>query len=378
MDRAIQRTCHSAMIVAALAISAAPSSAQGLSDRLLIHGYLTQGYATTNASMILGIPSDGTFDYRRIALLFRFKATPNDAFVVQLADRRLGESRINDFTPEVQLDWAFYERRLGDNGTLRIGKAPIPMGISNETRFQGTSLPFYRVPFGFYSEGGFTSETLNGAVFTRKLNSGSVWMLTGSLFAGEFDYLQAASLPATDSSVAAFVVGNARARNLLGAQVWLQTPLTGLRVGAGAARREDEGPLVELISGSGATKDVWASIDGNFDRLTARAEFRRLAFGTGGATYKTNYEQIGYRILDPLLVTVQRDATDVTTQTPIGEFKIPYDRDRAIGIAYTFAPNVVGKLEFHDADGYTNEAIVNFQGPAMDNRYIILSASVAF
>ena len=78
--------------------------------------------------MILGIPNDGTFDYRRVALLFRFKATPNDAFVVQLANRRLGESLINDFTPEVQLDWAFYERRLGDNGTLRIGKAPTRDG----------------------------------------------------------------------------------------------------------------------------------------------------------------------------------------------------------------------------------------------------------
>lgn len=366
------------MFVAALAISPAPSSAQGLPDRLIIHGYLTQGYATTNGPMILGIPNDGTFDYRRVALLFRFKATPNDAFVVQLANRRLGESLINDFTPEVQLDWAFYERRLGDNGTLRIGKAPIPMGISNETRFQGTLLPFYRVPFGFYSEGGFTSETLNGVIFTRKLNPGAVWLLTGSLFAGEFDYLQAASLPATDTTAAEYVVQNARARNLLGAQLWLQTPLKGLRLGAGAARREDEGALLDLISGSGATKDLWASIDGDFDRLTVRGEFRRLAFGSGGALYKSNYEQVGYRILEPLLVTIQRDATDVFTETPIGTIKIPYDRDQAIGVAYTFTPNVVGKLEFHDADGYTNEALVNFQGPPIENRYIILSVSVAF
>lgn len=47
---------------------------------------------------------------------------------------RIGEggSLVNDFTPELQLDWAFYERRFGDNTLLRIGKAPIPMGISNE------------------------------------------------------------------------------------------------------------------------------------------------------------------------------------------------------------------------------------------------------
>jgi hypothetical protein len=378
MVRAFRHVRRSATFLAALAISATTSSAQGLPDRLLIHGYLTQGYATTKGEMLLGIPSDGTFDYRRVALLFRFKATTNDAFVVQFANRRLGESPINDATPDVQLDWAFYERRLGDNASLRIGKAPIPMGISNETRYQGTQLPFYRVPFGFYQEGGFTSETLNGAVFTRKLNPGSVWLLTASIFAGEFDYLQAGAAVETDSSQAAYLVAPARARNLLGTQLWLQTPLTGLRVGAGAARREDEGFFSEQISGSGATKDLWASIDGNFDRLTTRAEYRRLAFGSNGALFKTDYEQVGYRIIESLLVTVQRDATDLVIPVPAGKMKIPYDRDVAIGVAYTFVPNVVGKFEFHDADGYNVEAVTNYLAPPLENQYIILSLSVAF
>jgi len=379
MEQTSWRACRRLMILPALALFPALSKAQGLSERLVIHGYLAQGYANTSGEKILGIPNDGTFDYRRAALLFRFKGTPNDAFVVQLASRRLGESPINDFTPEVQLDWAFYERRFGDNGTLRIGKAPIPMGISNETRFQGTLLPFYRVPYGFYQEGGFTSETLNGAILTRKLNPGSPWLLSGALFAGEFDYLQAASIPTADTSTTAtFVVVNARAKNLLGAQFWLQTPLTGLRIGAGAARREDEGPLLSLISGSGATKELWASVDGSFDRLTIRSEYRRVGFGTGGAVYKTNYEQVGYRIIEPLLISVQRDVTDLFIQTPGGPFAIPYARDYALGVAYTFAPNVVAKLEFHDADGYSNEAVVNFGGPPNQNRYTILSVSVAF
>jgi hypothetical protein len=371
---------HTRNAVLALAIASASSQAraQALSDRLTIHGYLTQGYATTNSLPVLGIPNDGTFDYRRAALLFRFRGTPNDAFVVQIANRRLGESPLNDYTPELQLDWAFYERRLGDNTSLRIGKEPIPMGISNETRFQGTLLPFYRVPYGFYQEGGFTSETLNGAVLTRKLNPGSKWLVTGALFAGEFDYLQAGAVPATDSTPGVYLIAPARARNLLGAQFWLQTPLTGLRVGAGAARREDEGVFTELIAGSGATKDIWGSVDGNFDKLVARAEMRRISFGTNGALFRTYYGQLGYRVLETLLVTVQTDATDLTIPTPTGPFKIPYDRDNAIGAAYTFGPNVVGKLEFHDADGYQVEAPVNFYGPAIESHYLIASVSVAF
>jgi hypothetical protein len=252
------------------------------------------------------------------------------------------------------------------------------MGISNETRFQGTLLPFYRVPVGFYSEGGFTSETLNGVVLTHKINPASPWLLSATIFAGEFDYLQASSLPATETTPAAYIVGPARARNLLGTQLWLQTPLTGFRVGAGADRREDEGVLTEQISGSGATTEIWGSLDGNFDELVARAEARRTEFGRGGSVYKSYYAQLGYRFTEALMVTAQADATDLSISIPGGLFKLPYNRDNAVGAAYTFVPNIVGKFEFHDADGYSNEAPVNFTGPPIESQYFILSLSVAF
>lgn len=378
MGNTLRHTRNAALALAVAASAPSHAQAQALSDRLAIHGYLSQGYAITNSLPLLGIPNDGTFDYRRVALLFRFKATPNDAFVVQIANRRLGESPLNDYTPEVQLDWAFYERKFGDHTLLRVGKAPIPMGISNETRFQGTLLPFYRVPVGFYSEGGFTSETLNGVVVTRKINPASSWLLSATLFAGEFDYLQALSVPATDNTPGTYVVGPARARNLLGTQLWLQTPLKGFRVGAGADRREDEGVLTEQISGSGATTEIWGSLDGNFDKLLARAEMRRTAFGRGGSVYKTAYAQLGYRFIDSFLVTGQADATNVDTPIPGGIYKLPYNRDYAIGAAYTFEPNIVGKFEFHDADGYSNESPVNFVGAPIESQYFILSLSVAF
>lgn len=367
-----------AFVVCALLAMAVRSDAQAISDRLLIHGYLTQGYATTSGPMILGIPNDGTFDYRRAALLLRFKATQKDVFVVQIANRRLGESVVNDYTPELQLDWAFYERRFGENTTLRVGKAPIPMGISNEIRYLGTLLPFYRVPFGFYQEGGFTSETLNGAVLTHKLNWSSPWVLSGSLFAGEFDYIQTGAIPATGDTQGQYLIANGRARDLLGAQLWLQTPITGLRVGGGAARRNDEGPLSDEFIGAGPTIDLWGSVDGSFDRITARAELRDLRYGRGGANYRTYYGQLGYRILETLALTVQRDVTDLQVPVPNGRFALPYSRDNAIGVAYTFISNIVGKFEYHDAHGYGNETSVSYTNPPIHNRYSILSLSVSF
>lgn len=366
------------LVVCALLATAMRSDAQGISDRLLIHGYLTQGYATTSGPMILGIPNDGTFDYRRAALLLRFKATPKDVFVIQIANRRLGESAVNDHAPELQLDWAFYERRLGESTTLRVGKAPIPMGISNEVRYLGTLLPFYRVPFGFYQEGGFTSETLNGAVITHRLNWSSPWVLSGSLFAGEFDYIQTAAIPATGESQGQYLIANGRARDLLGAQLWLQTPITGLRVGGGAARRNDEGPLSDQFIGAGPTIDVWGSVDASFDRITARAELRDLRYGRGGLNERTYYGQVGYRILETLALTVQRDVTDIHVPIPNGRFHVPFSRDNAIGVAYTFISNVVGKFEYHDSHGYENETSVSYANPPIHNRYSILSLSVSF
>ena len=364
-------------VVGSLALTAAPSAAQTLSDRLVIHGYLTQGYATTSSAEIMGIPSDGTFDYRRVAVLLRFKATPNDAFVVQLANRRLGESPLNAFTPEVQLDWAFYERRFGDATTLRVGKEPIPMGIFNETRYVGTLLPFYRAPFGFYQEGAFTSETLNGVVLTHVLNPGSRWQLTGAVFGGEFDYLQAASTVPTDSTPAQYAVAPALARDLFGTQLWLRTPLTGLRVGVGAARRKDEGIFTSQL-GHGATTDLWASVDGNFDRLTTRAEMRELTFGTGGSHFRTYYGQLGYRVSDKFAMNVQRDVMELKVPSPSGQIHIPFNQDNGALVVYTFGPNIVGKLEFHDSDGYSVEVPVNYQGPRIDSRYFISSISVSF
>jgi hypothetical protein len=63
---------------------------------------------------------------------------------------------------------------------------------------------------------------------------------------------------------------------------------------------------------------------------------------------------------------------------PNGMLKIPYNQDNGIGVAYTFGPNVVAKLEFHDSDGYGVEVPVNFLAEAIDSRYVITSISVTF
>ena len=71
-------------------------------SKLSIHGFLTQAYATAEFSkggptpdeVTLGIPEDGTFDYRVLALQFRYDITPEDTMIVQFSSRSLGASPI--------------------------------------------------------------------------------------------------------------------------------------------------------------------------------------------------------------------------------------------------------------------------------------------
>lgn len=361
-------------------LAIAPAArAQSLTDNLAVHGYLTQGYAIADSHQIVGIPKGGTFDYRRAALLFRFKATPNDAFVLQLANRDLGESPTNNLTAEVQLDWAFYERKLGSRTTLRVGKAPIPLGIFNETRYVGTLLPFYRAPFGFYEEGSFTSETLNGLVLTRQLTTGMKWKLTGSLFGGDFAYLQSGTVQTAPDAPPEFVVTRAMAKNVVGGQFWLETPVTGLRVGLGGERRDDHGQFFGNTPSTHGTTDWWASADGNFGRLTTRAEFRKIAFNDGALHVWTYYGQVGYRILDALSINLQRDVIDLDNVVPDGHQRILYNRDNAAGVDYAFASNIVAKFEVHNARGFTIEEPTNpLGGSPPRSNYLITSLSVAF
>ena len=382
MNRIFSRASNIALLVVTLGgmdASAHAARAQTLTDKLAIHGYLTQGYAIADSHQIAGIPHSGTFDYRRAALLFRFKGSPNDAFVVQLANRKLGESPTDAFTPDVQLDWAFYERRFGERTSLRIGKAPIPMGLFNETRYVGTLLPFYRAPFGFYEEGSFVSETLNGLVLTRQLIARSRWTLTGSLFGGGFDYLQSGTAANSDGTGAVYIVTRARAKNLIGAQFWLEPPVRGLRVGLGGDRRDDYGQFFGSTSSTHGTKDWWASAEEKLDRLTARAEYRQFIFNAGDMHVRSYYLQAGFRVLDELSVNVQRDVIDVDRAVPGGTLRIPYNRDNAVGVNYAFMPNIVAKFELHNSRGFTIEEPTDVIGgsPSRSN-YLITSLSVSF
>lgn len=361
----MRRRTWAVTVLAALAI-ATPAVGQSALERLHVHGFLTQGYAGSTDVQLFGVPTDATLSYRSAALQFRYRFTTSDHVVVQLDHRRLGGSPLTDDADWVGVDWAFYQRFLG-RWNVRVGRVPLPQGIYNEIRDVGTLLPFYRAPANFYMEG---FETIDGGVLGYRRPLGS-WQLETSLFGGAFDFKEVK----THSEGSELMVQ--RRKKALGSQLWLITPIPGLRLGVGAMRWD-----VDTEDGGEAAEYSWrAALDGNFDRVMTRAEYRAMEHvGHFMASY---YGQLGLRLTDAIVLNAQADLEDRKMAMSMGmgepqEIEFRYARDLAVGVNYRFSPEVVFKLEAHRAKGYNFDRFFSPMGDPGRTDYAIASLALAF
>jgi hypothetical protein len=349
---------------------AAPASAEDSSPPgreepagpvITFHGYLTQGYAVSDGFQLIGISKRGTADYRAAALQMRADLADDDSFVIQLSHKRLGDSPLMKFHQDVELDWLFYEHRFGDSA-VKVGRVQIPYGLYNEVRDVGTLLPFYRPSFDFYGESSFNTETVDGAVLSHSFKPWGSWSLDGDLYAGGFEFV------GSDREYYLSKVNNAR-----GFELWLQTPVPGLRIGAGGMRFN-----AQDTRHPDRASTPWMlyhlSLAGQFGRLTARAEYARFHVGPP-ATGATGTLHLGYAVTDRITVNGEIDA--VALRTPAFDGKL--DDDKVLGVNYAFHPNLVLKVEHHWNRGYrTEEPPPNIFGPPLSTRYWILSLSTGF
>jgi hypothetical protein len=370
-----------ALAGAAALAAASPLRAQdAAASKLSLHGYLTQGAGMSDSSQVIGIGKDGTTNYRRAALLMRYTQTPKDAFVVQVAHRSLGDSPIMAFEPDVKVDWAFYERRFLENSSIRVGKAPIPFGIYNETRYTGTLLPFYRAPYAMYFEGAYTSETVDGLVLSTALLADSPFRVDASVYGGNYGLLEFSQRRSPTTGAYEYLLGKAKAENAIGGQLWVSTPIDGFRLGGGASRATMDGGVLRL-AGPKETKREWhVGVDANFDRFAARSENVNIVYPN--LSYRGYYGQGGVRVLGGLTLNGQGEVGRVMIRNlpgPVSAFDIPLIRDYAAGANYAFRSDLVLKVEGHRTNGFNVEQGTNiYSAQPTVGRYYITSLSLAF
>lgn len=391
--------------------SADTAAASGALSKLSVHGFLTQAWADAKFVEVptqtqpdgtvvplgpspslfeeaLGIPEDGTTNYRFLALQFRYDISQRDVFVVQLSSRTLGFSSLQQFEDEIELDWAFYERRLADNTSVKIGRVQIPFGIFNEIRDVGTILPFYRPSILVYKEASFTSETVDGLSLSHTFFADKDWNLDVSLYAGEWDSIQVVPQSPDLSSVI-------RASNGYGYQIWLNTPFSGVRLGTSLISfRQQGGPFAVLDR-----RDIYlGSLDAPLGRFTLQAEWsveEDITFPTpiGNRSVSPSewYVQAGFRATDKLGIWGLWDVSEISIDCPCflgGAFGRTQRETKGMSLNYQFSPALVLKLEHHltAEEGFTSTPdfstgaflLRNDVFEAKDGHYTILSLSVSF
>ncbi|MEO7362891.1 MAG: hypothetical protein ABI120_21340 [Gemmatimonadaceae bacterium] len=369
-----------AMVAVVTALSAATVNAQQSLDNFTFHGSLTAAYAKSDGLGVLGIPKEGTFDYNLIALQFGYKFDEKNRVVVQLLHRSMGTSPLVPLMPELSPVWAFYERKAA-GFAFKLGRSPLPHGIFNEVRFIGTLLPMFRQ--ATYLE---TLENIDGIVVSRAFELGRDWSIDANAMVGEFDIKYV--LPTATGSIA----GVQRAKNSFGSQLWLRTPVKGLRVGV-FADRFDFGTAPTIPAPKSPILVRTLSVDGDFEHGFLRAEWQDLAGGRGtGRTFYSNwYVQGGVKVTDKLTVLSEFNAAKtLLIPTPLPDIMLDLNKDISGAVNYSPSANVKYKFELHRANGYafdtavptliapTKAPFVMTTAPRSKAVYGILSIAVSF
>ena len=409
MFRSVVRAA-TVLLGCSFAVSVFAQDQPGAKSKLEVHGFLTQAYATgnflkgrfpnpdgspagpTQSEIALGVPDDGTFDYRNMAIQFRYGISDKDVMIVQLSSRSLGDSPITAAEDEIELDWAFYERKLSDHTSLKVGRVQIPYGIFNEVRDVGTILPFFRPAYNIYQEGSFTSETVDGASLSHTFGADSDWSLDADVYFGQWDLVEIDLF--TGKAL------TAKAKDSYGTQLWLNTPVSGLRLGAAYQHREVSEGTLRLPGQSSKFGDWLLSVDAPFEKWVFRAEYRNFSsdpqpipvllatdFELEVDTY---YVQVGWHPTDSFRVYLQYEDTDLwqNASSFTRAHSLAFRKDSAIALNYVFSTNVVLKAEYHEVEETDQTFFPVFtpgglkldpQFAALDGgNYTILSLSASF
>ncbi len=324
---------------------AAAEESEGKARKFFFNAYFTQAWGETDGGRVLGLDEDGTFAYRNAALLGRYELTQNDRFVVQLSHEKLGESPLDDIRDDVELDWAFYEHRfVSADLRVRAGRVPIPFGIYNEIRDVGTLLEFYRPPVGIYFEGAFSAESVDGIVVSKTFFASSPWSLDADVYAGTWDrpeYL-------------APVVYEGEAENGAGVQLWLHTPLEGLRAGLAYQRFDQKEGAAFFRNPDSDLFETWLlSLDADFGRFLVHSEGQLIETSFASvpkAEFPAYYVLAGWRLTDNLEIYGQFETASVRWKLGSGlpDFEIdPQYEDRAISFLYRINPKMLVRVEGH-------------------------------
>lgn len=341
---------HTVALAAALIV---PALSQAQEDRLSIHGSANLGVAKSDGLPVFGINKDGTTNYRAIALQFGYKLDDKSRVVTQLLSRDFGTSPLQAAEKDIFPVWAFYEHKFDAGYTLKLGRNPMPRGIFNEVRFVGTLLPFYRTGAAVYGE---TLEYIDGAVVSKNYGLGGDFKLEANAFGGGSDVK--AIVPNTNGTVNVY---KGRFERLVGTQLWLSTPIKGVKFGQYVASYITTPNLtVDKAARAGRSVTTLSSVNGQWSKGFARAEYETFATKKAQSLLSAWYASAGVRPIEQFTLAAEYSSSvnRINLPSPYKRFDLNLGTDIAVGATYHASSQVAFKLEGHKAEGYTFDVAV--------------------
>jgi len=125
-----------------------PVISQSFSNKVVIHGFISQGYMKSTHNNYLIPTKDGSYEFNEAAVNFTAYVTDNLRMGLQLFSRDFGREGNND----VLLDWAYADYLWKDALGIRLGKIKIPVGFYNQIRDIDLLRTSILLPQGVYEE----------------------------------------------------------------------------------------------------------------------------------------------------------------------------------------------------------------------------------
>ena len=368
-----RRTAGVALLL--VAASTTSAAAQGLPDRLELHGSLNAGYGRSHDLPAFGLPLTGTSDYRVFTLQGRYTLTDNDQIVAQVFNRRLGTSPYVGALPDVTMQWAYWQHRTGDF-TVKFGRNPLPRGLVNEVRYIGTVLPFFRPATELTGE---AFDAIDGLVASYHRDLPFGMDLEQHAFGGGSENR------ATANTTTGQELRIARTENMYGGQTYLRLPVANMRFGAYAARYDFVQPTQR-----GDRVNIILSGEATLDRLHLQAEHGRYTGHGPNNDNRNGYQEATLRLHNRLSVAGQHSYINrmLFFTNPDLNFVYPEVSSKGASLIFGLTPNSVLKVENHWRDGWNFDVPTNPVAtqtatdvtltPMRHARYYLVSVAASF
>lgn len=354
-------------------------AAQEISDRITWHASVNAGYGRSSDLQTLGIPQKGTTDYRIFTFQSRYKIDDHNEFVAQFLNRKFGVSPLAGAIGDVTAQWAYWNHKFdfgSAQGTLKVGRTPLPRGLLNELRYIGTVQPFYRPSMEVYSD---AFDALDGSVVSLRKSITGGASVEGHAFFGGSDWR---SIVTTTNGLEARIQ---RMENFYGSQLYLDIPFANLRLGGYASRME-----VRTSTTKGMLTNTMVSAQSQFSRFTLRAEQSNLNGFTPARDNHHKYFQAVAQVTNRVQLagenTISRSRLFFTNASL--RAVLPSVTNYGAATIISLAPGTQFKFEHHWRAGYvfdSNVPTVTSQvpptvvlAPERSTRYWIVSIATTF